>query len=118
MGLPFEMQEAKTMASAPRSTSIFARGMARFPGHPPQVTNPTISTGPVSAKAPFPSAVILKSVVPGQISSVMRQRMMPTFMVIKESGQRPCLTIWIHRADLPQAMNSSDISTESEHYSY
>ena len=53
MGLPFEMQDAKTIASAPRSTSIFARGMIRFPGHPPQVTNPTISTGPVSLKCAF-----------------------------------------------------------------
>lgn len=100
MGLPFEMQDAKTIASAPpRSTSIFARGMARFPGQPPQVIKPTILTGPVSAKAPFPSAVTLKSVVPGQISSVMRQRMMPTFIVIMESGRLACLNIWGHISD-------------------
>jgi len=47
MGFPLLMQEAKAITSAPRSTMSFARGTALLPGHPPQETNPTISTAPV-----------------------------------------------------------------------
>jgi len=48
MGFPREMQEAKTIASAPRSTIIFALATARFPGQPPQLTKLTTSDGPIS----------------------------------------------------------------------
>ena len=39
-------KEARNTASAPRSTSIFARVTALFPGQPPQLTKPTTSHGP------------------------------------------------------------------------
>ena len=42
-------------ASAPRSPTIMARGIACSPGHPSQVSKPTISTGPISLKASYPS---------------------------------------------------------------
>jgi len=80
IGFPLVMHDANTIASAPRSTIIFARGIALFPGHPPQVTNPTISTGPVSLNAHFPSFVTMKSMVAGHISSVIMQRMIPIFI--------------------------------------
>lgn len=70
MGLPFFMQEANTIASAPRSTIIFALVTAFFPEHPPHERKPTTSTGPISAKARVPSRATLKSVLPGHISSV------------------------------------------------
>ena len=70
MGLPLLIQEQKTIASAPRFTISFALGIAFFPGHPPQLTKPTISTGPDSSKAPKPLLVTLKSVVPGHMASV------------------------------------------------
>ena len=39
------------------------------------------SQGPSSSKAPFPWAAKEKSVVPGQMSSVCMQRMMPIFFM-------------------------------------
>jgi hypothetical protein len=82
IGFPFEMHEAKTIAMAPLSTIIFARATALLPGQPPQVKKPVISTGPVSSNAIWPDAAILKSVVPGHISSVCRHRMIPTFIAL------------------------------------
>jgi hypothetical protein len=82
IGLPFFMQEANAMASAPRSTIILALVTAFFPQQPPHERNPMISTGPVSAKAKVPSLATLKSVLPGHMSSVSWQRMTPTFMLV------------------------------------
>lgn len=42
-------------AFAPRSPTIIALGIACFSGHPSQVTKPTLSTGPMSLKASYPS---------------------------------------------------------------
>lgn len=69
------------MMSAPRAAMCFALDTAFFPGHPPQETNPETSTGPVCSKASFPWEAILKSVVPGHMSSVCMQRMIPTFFI-------------------------------------
>ena len=48
IGVPLPMQDAKTTALAPLSTSILALVTARLPGHPPQDTNPTTSADPIS----------------------------------------------------------------------
>lgn len=82
MGLPLDMQEANTMICAPRSTIILALDTALFPGQPPQLTNPVISTGPVFLKANLPLEATVKSVVPGHMSSVCWQRMIPAFLMV------------------------------------
>ena len=67
MGVPLPMQEAKAMASAPRSTSRRARKGARLPGQPPQFVKPISSMGSeMFWKAPSWAASRRKSVVPGQ----------------------------------------------------
>lgn len=68
------------MVSAPRSASSRALSTARLPGQPPQFMNPTSSISPSTpSKAPPLVRIILKSVVPGQKSSVWVQRMIPSF---------------------------------------
>jgi len=81
MGLPLLIHDVKTMASAPRFTISLALATAFFPGHPPQLINPTISTGPVYSKTPNPLLANLKSVVPRHIASVCWHLIIPTFMV-------------------------------------
>lgn len=80
MGVPFWMQLAKAMVSAPRFTSSRTRSSAFFPGQPPQLMNPTISTCSSPANAPVLSLTARKSAVPGQYSSVCKQRMIPPFI--------------------------------------
>lgn len=70
IGVPLDMQEAKTITSAPHSTMNFTLVTALLPGQPPQLVKPVISTGPVFSNAPLPCAAFLKSVVPGHMSSV------------------------------------------------
>lgn len=74
------------MASAPRSTSICARATVFLPGHPPQLINPTNSYGPSAGAASLPARTTLKQAVPGHISSVCWQRMIPIFMKIRLKG--------------------------------
>lgn len=92
MGLPLDMQEANTMICAPLSTIILARDMALFPGQPPQLVNPTISTGPVFSKANFPLEATVKSVVPRHMSSENRinnkLEFTPTFETQHSGGFR------------------------------
>ena len=87
IGVPFWMQEANTMVSAPRRTSSLARRIAFLPGQPPQFIKPImlISSFEKSAKAPLRCATARKSVVPGQKSSVCIQRMIPIFKVAAPS---------------------------------
>ncbi len=80
MGLPLVIHEVNTMVSAPRLTISAALVTAFLPGQPPQVTMPIISiSSSTPAKAPFLSRIILKSVVPGHMSSVCRHLIKPTF---------------------------------------
>ena len=73
----------KTIVSAPLRTSSLARNTDFFAGHPPQLQKPTISMSSViPSKTPFLSLIILKSVVPGQKSSVCIHRIIPTFISI------------------------------------
>lgn len=77
------MHEAKAIVSAPRSTSFRARNTAFLPGQPPQLQNPTSVMSPSTpSKAPLFSRTVLKSLVPGQKSSVCIQRIIPNFISV------------------------------------
>ena len=67
IGVPFWMQLANTMVSAPRLTSSRALSTAFFAGQPPQLINPIISmSSSMPSNTPFFSLTMRKSVVPGQ----------------------------------------------------
>ena len=107
------MQDAKAIASAPRSTIIFALVAARFPGQPPHEVYPTISQGPRSLNAKVPSAATLKSVVPGHMSSVCMHLMIPTFtaILLASLAKRSFTYVWgfFTSPDLRTYFHSSSI---------
>ena len=105
MGLPLDIQEANTMICAPLSTIILALDTALFPGQPPQLMNPIISTGPVFSKANLPLEATVKSVVPGHISSVCWHRIIPALLMLfilnlfALTAPFQCLFVCIRRKD-------------------
>ena len=89
MGVPFTMQDARQTASAPWDASILALSGIFLPGQPPQFTNPTSSMSPsISEKTPLRPRMAAKSVLPGHMSSVCMQRIMPTFIIPPVSSAR------------------------------
>lgn len=76
------MQDANAIVSAPRFTSSLALRTDFFAGHPPQLIKPIISiSSSIFSKAHLFSRITLKSVVPGQKSSVCIQRIIPSFIL-------------------------------------
>lgn len=98
IGVPSVMHDARAMVSAPRRTISLALKTAFFPGQPPHEMNPTISmSSATSLKASCLFRITLKSLVPGQVSSVCMQRIIPTFMILPY----PCGFVeWIRKASL------------------